>query len=427
MLDAIGLTLGSLFLQLWGRSSSELASVPLVSWQEAQIFAVPTQSDPKVEEIVENYLKRLEAKGFSRDRQGIWIQSEWAYLGQNRENIPVSAASLTKVATTLAAIETWGTEHRFETEIYAGGKIENGVLQGDLIVRGSADPLFVWEEAIALGNALNDLGIRQVTGNLIIIDNFYMNFKSNPQVAGELLKQGLDSRRWSAIITKQYQQLPPQTPRPQVAIAGKVKVESALSTNARPLLRHQSMTLADIIKQMNIYSNNEMAEMLARSVGGTAIVARFAAKAAKVPPEEILLVNGSGLAVENRISPRAACSMFMALDRQLAPSGVKVSDLFPVAGRDKLGTMQWRSIPDGVTVKTGTLARVSALAGVIPTQERGFVWFAVINSGNNIEQLRNEQDRLLQDLARHWQVVPISTASVTKQAYLGDPSRNLKN
>lgn len=38
---------------------------------------------------------------------------------------------------------------------------------------------------------------------------------------------------------------------------------------------------------------------------------------ANVPQEEILLQNGSGLGVDNRISPRAVARMFMALDTLL--------------------------------------------------------------------------------------------------------------
>jgi serine-type D-Ala-D-Ala carboxypeptidase/endopeptidase (penicillin-binding protein 4) len=104
---------------------------------------------------------------------------------------------------------------------------------------------------------------------------------------------------------------------------------------------------------------------------------------------------------------------------------VKLADLFPVGGRDTKGTMQWRAIPAGVMIKTGTLARVSALAGVIPTKERGQVWFAIMNSGSSdIERFRNQQDQVLQSLARHWELVPEATkGTVAEKVFLGDPSR----
>jgi D-alanyl-D-alanine carboxypeptidase/D-alanyl-D-alanine-endopeptidase (penicillin-binding protein 4) len=397
-----------------------------VAWQEAKVFDIPTQPDPMVEAIVEDYLKGLASLGYSRDRQGVWIQSEWADLARHQDSIPVSAASLTKIATTIAALETWDLNHRFETRIYKTGIINNGILEGDLIVEGGGDPLFVWEEAIAIGNALNELGIRQVKGNLIVTGNFQVNFKSDPQKSGELFKQGLDSRRWSSEVQKQYQTLPKGTSRPQIAIAGTIQVRESIPDTAQLLLRHQSLTLTQLLKQMNIYSNNVMAEMLGETVGGASAVSEIAAKAANVSPNEIRLINTSGLGVDNRISPRAACQMLIALGRKLESQSVSVSDLFPLSGRDRNGTMQWRAIPSGVTIKTGTLAQVSALAGVIPTKERGLVWFAIINHGNNIERLRAQQDRLLQNLSQHWQVIPATTTTVTDNAYLGDPSRNLR-
>jgi len=149
---------------------------------------------------------------------------------------------------------------------------------------------------------------------------------------------------------------------------------------------------------------------------------------AKISSEEIQLKNGSGLAVENRISPRAVTLMFMALQEKLKSTTLNLSDLFPVMGRDRDGTLQWRNMPPGLTVKTGTLNQVSALAGIIPTQERGMVWFTIINGGSNFDRLRAEQDKVLQRLSQHWQILPTAlNPGPTDQVYLGDPSRNLAN
>ncbi|MDJ0658417.1 MAG: D-alanyl-D-alanine carboxypeptidase [Crocosphaera sp.] len=422
MLDLFAFTLGNLL----GKTPPSIQAVPVVAWQQAKVFDVPTQSDPVVESIIADYLNNLAALGFSADKQGIWLQSDWAYLGDHQAKTPLSAASLTKIATSLAALETWGTEHRFETEFLTVGTVENGVLKGDLIVKGSGDPLFVWEEAIAVGNKLNELGIKEVTGNLIIVDNFAMNFKSDRQISGQLLQLALNSNRWTPLIKQQYRTLPPNTPKPQITIQGTVKVENNAPETAKTRLTHQSLTMAELLKQMNIYSNNVMSEMIAESVGGAAVVSEMAAKAAKVDPQEVQLINGSGLGVENRISPRASVGMLMAMEEKLKDNPLGVADLFPMGGRDKTGTVQWRSIPDGVAVKTGTLAQVSALAGVIPTKERGPVWFSIINHGPNVDRFRVEQDRLLQRLANHWNLTPVvSPVKATETIKLGDPQRNL--
>jgi D-alanyl-D-alanine carboxypeptidase/D-alanyl-D-alanine-endopeptidase (penicillin-binding protein 4) len=424
MVNSLLLGVISLFGFLGGHSS-EIPSVSLVNWQTAMVFDVPTEPDPTVEAIVERYLTRLAKLGYDPTQQGVWIQSEWAELGENKPIIPRSAASLTKIATSIASLEKWGTEHRFITRFYSTGTLENGIISGDLIVEGGNDPLFVWEEAIAVGNALNQLGIREIQGNLILINNFDMNFQEDPQKSGESLKLALNSALWTPSITKAYQSLPPNTPQPQVLIQGSVQQAFNIPEGSQLQLSHQSLTLAEILKQMNIYSNNVMAEQLAQAVGGANVVARIAAQVANVSPDEISLINGSGLGVENRISPLAATRMLMALEDKLKDNPLSVADLFPVAGRDKKGTMQWRGIPQGIAVKTGTLNQVSALAGVIPTQERGKVWFTLINSGSGIERFRAEQDKFLQELANHWQLTPEVTLNTqTGDVFLGDPQRN---
>jgi D-alanyl-D-alanine carboxypeptidase/D-alanyl-D-alanine-endopeptidase (penicillin-binding protein 4) len=297
-------------------------------------------------------------------------------------------------------------------------------LQGDLIVIGGGDPLFVWEEAITLGNALNELGITEVTGNLIIVGNFQMNFQGNPAIAGNSFKQALNAQTWTREIATQHGKMKPGTPRPQVKIAGVVKSQDDSPANLNPLVDHTSLNLAQILKSMNLYSNNPLAESLAEEVGGAKQVAKLAADAANVPPAEIRLVNGSGLGTANRISPRAVIAMLQTIERKLKSQPIGITDLFPVAGRDAKGTMLERNIPLGAAVKTGTLREVSALAGVLPTRDRGQVWFAIINGGSwDIRQFRDRQDALLQQLTQVWGVgTPPPTPR--DQGYLGDPARN---
>jgi D-alanyl-D-alanine carboxypeptidase/D-alanyl-D-alanine-endopeptidase (penicillin-binding protein 4) len=276
-----------------------------------------------------------------------------------------------------------------------------------------------------VGNGLHQLGIRQVKGDLIVTGKFAMNFQTDPLKAGQLLKIGLDQSKWSKETQKAFQSLPSGTQAPQVKILGMVRASQIRPENAQLLLRHQSLTLTELLRQMNIYSNNVMSEMLAELLGGPAAVDAINTKITGVGAEEIQLINGSGLGVENRLSPRAVIEILKALDRKLANQPIQVADLFPVGGRDTKGTMQWRAIPKGVMIKTGTLAQVSALAGEIPTQERGKVWFVIMNAGSgNIEGFRNQQDRVLQALDQHWQILPEATkGSIPPRAFLGDPSR----
>ncbi len=439
MLDAIAkLTLGAIALGLvsgwlsmeqfsFWQQPAKLKPLQASGWENSDLFTIPaSESNLAVEQKVKNYLQTLAKQGIEPAQQGIWIQSGWSIWGNSQGKTPLPAASLTKIATTLAALAKWGADYQFETRVYAHGKLNQGILVGDLIIEGSGDPLFVWEEAIALGNALNQLGIRQVQGNLVVTDNFYMNYEADALTAARLLKQALDRQLWQAEIKQQHTQLPPHTPRPQITITGKVKVANSVPVGALSLIRHQSLPLAEILRQMNIYSNNYMAQMLADLLGGAKEVARQATEIATIPASEIQLVNGSGLGEDNRLSPRAVILMLITSDRLLQDHGYQISDLFPVSGRDKVGTIQERAIPPGTTIKTGTLERVSSLAGAIPTGDRSNVWFAIINYGNQVEYLRQQQDLLLQELSQDWQLSgDRNVANYQADWYLGDPRRNV--
>ena len=419
--------IGSLFLALLGYSPSDLEPLQLVSWQETPIFNLPVnQTDPKIHSIINKYLATLKQKNINPQAQGIWLQSDWQELASHQGTKPISAASLTKIATTLAALGKLGADYQFVTRVYHTGEIQEGILKGDLIVAGNGDPFFVWEEAISIANTLNQLGIREITGNLIVNKKFYMNYESEPEKAVKLLYQALNVDSWTSEITKQFQSLPITTPRPQLTIAGKTSVMRGIPANTKLILIHKSLPLSEILRQMNIYSNNKMAQMLADEVGGASEVARYAVKKTGVSPEEIQLINGSGLGVENRMSPRTASKMLLAIDTLLKLFNLEVLDIFPVAGRDSIGTMENRNLPSGTTVKTGTLNQVSALAGYIPLDEERRVWFTIINSGWQIRHFRKQQDQLLQQLTQHWNYSSDKFAQGSEsQVYLGDPARNI--
>jgi serine-type D-Ala-D-Ala carboxypeptidase/endopeptidase (penicillin-binding protein 4) len=377
-------------------------------------LTVPTNNpETATNSKIQEYLNGLTSQGFVKEDQGIWMQSGNTLLANHQGTTPLPAASITKVATSLVALQTFGPEHQFITLISTNGGIKNGVLTGDLIIQGSEDPLFVWEEAIALGNTLNQKGIKRITGSLIIVDKFYMNFELNPLKSGELLKQALNSQIWPAEAAAQYQTLPPNTPKPQVVIDGTVQVfRPGPPPTAQPLIKHYSLPLAELIKKMNQYSNNLMADMLADTVGGAKVVAQKAAAATGVPTAEIQLVNGSGLSEENRISPRAACALFLGLERYLKPYNMTVADVLTVVGKDQ-GILSERSLPKLAVIKSGTLDNVSALGGALPTEKQETVWFVIMNGGANVETFRTQQEVLLKSFLNQWGTVQASPPELT--------------
>lgn len=410
MLSLVGSLLLTASVQYFDESTTANLPVSLFAATSTSTLALPpaTQEwkpEPTAAEAVKVLLLNLKKSGYSESDQGVWIQSNsGVLLAAHQPTRALPAASLTKLATTLAALSTWEPDFRVVTIASTNGQLVGNTLQGDLVIQGSGDPLFVWEEAIALGNALNRLGIQRVQGNLIVTGSFAMNFESDPKLATNLLKRAFDSANWDSEILEPYAKLPKGTHKPRIVVTGATRYELVRADNTAntELVRHSSLPLWQMLKRMNVDSNNVIAEMLASAIGGHTVVVEKAASAAGVSPDEIRLINGSGLGQQNQISPHATVAILIALQNRARSLNLTLADLLPVSDC-KCGTIENRDMPLGTLVKTGTLSDVSALAGMIPTRDRGPIWFAMINRGEgNIETFHGSQDRLLRSLNQKW-------------------------
>jgi D-alanyl-D-alanine carboxypeptidase/D-alanyl-D-alanine-endopeptidase (penicillin-binding protein 4) len=360
-------------------------------------------TDPVRDKLVAQYLQNLQQQGFSSRNQSLWIQTEDQLLVNHQGARLQTPASLTKVATSLAALKTWGATHRFSTEIMTDGVVLNGVLRGNLIVKTEGDPLFVDTDAIALAHQLHRLGLRTVSGDLVIEGPFTMNFGKDSQQSGERLKKAFNRTSWTPDILKAYGWMPKRTPQPTLTIAGSVQIDAGRLTGLeKTLIQHRSLPMAELLRLMNIYSSNELAEWFADQMGGADPLSTIALQTGRIAPRELRLVNGSGLGQENQFSARAAVGLLQAVQQVLRQQNLTLTDLFPVMGRDR-GTVEKRKLPPATAVKTGTLWNTSALVGVLPTRKQGLVWFAIMNRGDDYtEGFRRSQDSFLQSLGKTW-------------------------
>lgn len=400
LLWAVGLqvTLGSSLIKL-PKVIEAIATSPVIAQANYGNYGNQT-----VEEITASHLAKLKQSGYSTAQQGTWLQTNTGdLLASHQATRPLPVASLTKAATTLAALTTWSHDHRFITQIGTNGRLVGETLQGDLIIEGNGDPFLVWEEAIALGNTINRLGIRQVQGNLLVSPKFYMNFESDPRRSGTFLAQAFNSRTWTTEINRQFTAMAPGTSRPNLKINGTIQVTTVPSSSYRPLIRHFSLPLWQILKRMNIYSNNAMAEMIANALGGANQITRKVIQATGLSGAQIKLINGSGLGQQNQISPRGVVAILIAIHNLAQAQGMSLADYFPSSDCN-CGTLQGRRLPPSVIAKTGTLSDVSTLAGVIQVPGKGAVWFAIINRGTgDLDWFHSLQEQLLVDLNRKWQ------------------------
>ncbi len=311
-------------------------------------------------------------------------------------------ASNVKVATAFAVLKTFGPEFRFATNVYTDGVVDraNGVLNGNLYVSGK-DPIFGFEHAVSIANELNRLGIRQVSGDLVVTDNFAMNYSAS-FASAKTLAATMDANTRSAAALRTWQAHLANSGRvipgyPSVSFSGGTYVQSVPS-NLTFLFSHESAPMRDILKAILCYSNNFLSERLGDMVGGPYAVARTVQLQAGVPANEFSLQTSSGLGY-NRVTPNAMMKLLRALRSDLSKYKLTFSDIMPVAGIDK-GTLANRFDMDGfntgsVVGKTGTLgntdAGVSALAGEMNTRQ-GRLLFVIFNQRGSVPRFRAFQN-----------------------------------
>src|SRR6185436_15574997 len=113
--------------------------------------------------------------------QGVLVETlSGKVVASQFEEQQFNPASAVKLATALVALRTLGPQHRFATGVWTDGVLDKntGVLTGNLYISGR-DPSFHYEHGVLLARELNKLGIKQVTGDLIVAPGFTMNFSGS--------------------------------------------------------------------------------------------------------------------------------------------------------------------------------------------------------------------------------------------------------
>jgi len=404
---------------------------------------------------------------------------------------PVNPASLMKLLTTSAALELLGPAYAWATPVWLQGKVgANGVLDGNLVIQGQGDPTLVLERVWLLLRRVQQLGVRQIRGDIVLDRSAFALPAGEPGAAafdGEALRpynvqpDALLLNHKAIALT-----LTPDTARgvatvvAEPALAG-VKVDATLplasgpcddwraaaqadasdparlrfagrfpaacgektwqlaygdpaSYNARllaalwaemggtlsgrvrdgaapatpPTFELASRTLPEVVRDINKFSNNVMAQQLFLTLGRGG----FAGAAAPATPEaarEVLrrwlgdrfgeagrtavVDNGSGLSRDNRVSAQLLADLLRA-----AWAGPVMPELLaslPVAGVD--GTLRRSQGATGrAHLKTGSLRDVAGVAGVVlGASGRRYVLVAIVNHPN-ANAARPAFDALLQ-------------------------------
>lgn len=104
--------------------------------------------------------------GFADSQVGFVLRDmkTGAVLAAHLADEPFVPASVSKVPTSVAALETLGPEHRFITRLAVTGAVQDGVLRGGVWLQGGGDPLLDNGALKRLAEGLAAAGIRSVQG-----------------------------------------------------------------------------------------------------------------------------------------------------------------------------------------------------------------------------------------------------------------------
>lgn len=134
-------------------------------------------------------------------QSGLLKHAQWSLYAEYIDNgeviinynsdFSLAPASCLKLFTTAAAYNYLGKDFKFETGIYSTGLLTNGILNGNLIIKGGGDPTLgsnLVEDSLPLDSLMDswiskikDAGIKQINGSIIADANLFDNFRVSGQ------------------------------------------------------------------------------------------------------------------------------------------------------------------------------------------------------------------------------------------------------
>lgn len=152
------------------------------------------------------------------------IGSPTPSIGYNDQRLTLPA-STQKVVTALAALLQLGPDYRFTTTFESNSSINNGVLNGNLIVRFSGDPTFKRQQLRSMIQTLKQKNIRKISGNLVIDTSVFASHDKAPGWSWNDMTQCFSAPPSAAIIDKNCFNVALQTSK-QAGDLSTVKVAS---------------------------------------------------------------------------------------------------------------------------------------------------------------------------------------------------------
>ncbi len=140
---------------------------------------VPAAAPRALPADVEASLAQL---GVPREAMVAWVEE----VGATRPRLawqpdrPANPASLMKLVTTYAGLELLGPAFTWSTPVWLQGTIADGALNGNLVIKGTGDPKLVLERMWLLMRRVQQAGVREIRGDIVVDRSAFTPGESNP-------------------------------------------------------------------------------------------------------------------------------------------------------------------------------------------------------------------------------------------------------
>lgn len=314
----------------------------------------------------------------------------YSYAAQQR----MRPASTEKVVTAITALDVLGPHYQFQTQLLTTAPLKDGVLQGDLYIKGGMDPLLTAADVRTLAARLKAAGVRRVTGRLLADaslkdeDEYGWGWcwdDDNPTLTPLLLggKPGLAAQMLTAL-------------RNAGITLAKGVAQGVAPATARCLAAFYR-PLAEVLLPMMKESDNLCAESVFYQLGRSRKL--IAPRIYQIlNAEGSSVADGSGLSLYNYQTPEV-------FTRLLAYAAARPDSIFnplleslPIAAID--GTLKKRmagtAAAANVRAKTGSVTAVSTLVGYTTQRSTNqLIAFAIMNQGvSRMADGRSFQDKV---------------------------------
>ncbi|MDR0686859.1 MAG: D-alanyl-D-alanine carboxypeptidase [Dysgonamonadaceae bacterium] len=355
------------------------------------------------------------------------------------ENMAITPASNIKLITTASAINIYGRHFRYKTTVLHEGQICDSILNGNLYVQGAGDPTlgseslqkerehFLKEWLSAIKNA----GIKSISGNIVIIDSLFgyngVSEKWLVEDVGTDYAQGIFG---ICVFDNIFSPESKDNNKKRVSLADPglflsdyfkkfledngLKVEGRATTYRLEMLKSllsgttfdvpenmqeigavYSPCLTEIVREINVNSNNLFAEHLYRKMLSDSINIKALWQSQGLDSTALIMYDGSGLSPQNATSADYLTSLLVFMNRQQGEHKNEFYLSLPLAGKE--GTvadfLKNTTFEGKMYVKSGSMSGVQCYSGYV---EKGIKRYAFSLLVNNFSGERKELKKAIE-------------------------------